>query len=660
MMNMLRMRTSSSSEEECYCCNHISRFKKAKPRSRWLATTDRADSIDTSSSSSSKELPDEDASLDDVESIPEDDGATDGDWGVDSDPAADDDVASIPEDAMDVDSDPADVMDLDVVEAPPVDLDVPPAPIDWLPVEMMCHVASFLDPASIAALRQVSARWRDVVDSKSRVSVRPDDITPIINRSGDPLGVFHLTIESRRRRASTSITDPIASIVAPSKSKTLEATSTAVVNAPLPAIWSVTALEDGTNNDLLLRVLRGGFVRKLELINYGRESITWLPRLLPLHANLCELHIVLGRAGHKCVNPIVLAIGHQLRVMTVPNVASLGGADLPLLKTLSVCSQPERSLDFLYTVKHEPTARPGSIQLYYVVREYERRIRRVCNTYLPCAMRIIDAPRLTTVTIAYHKHASFVYRFALPIGLPYDQITDLTLIGAKLDSWTDLFTLPLPQIVRLTVRDVKVRYTYGSRDSGADYNLVADLRPRLGRPVLSSPLWSSVSIWCVSPNLRQLSIVQSPFRKRVSFPLCARVISVIYYAFPVLERLEFVECLPAAYRDVNVVEHAAAQVAPVQKQRVDGTVQRRRCTRPSEMQSRHVKQIRTLQRMCWRPPGERPATGVRHQTVIQFISTRSFAVSYMLQQDDSNHPVTLCNRCTHNLPLTEMEEYNVE
>lgn len=398
--------------------------------------------------------------------------------------------------------------------------------VDTFPVELLQHLVSRLDPASAAAFRQVNFKCRTIVDSVPLLAVKITTELLDTNDSNGPAGVCSLKILSAR--------------------------SASHINANLSAVQSVEAIADGVHNDLLRTIVQDHkSLRKLTLRvgpKCALDDLVWL-KSLPKHTHLSELVLDGSFSVPSLGRRYLEAVKDQLRVLTVRNTGDLGGLEFSKLHTLTVSMQPH-SFSSDTVVHHEPTASPGSVLLRMVTQHslgdggshhrYGLSTRHVSVT--PGA-RVTSspnlAPKLKILTISYPpamryaNAAALPGRFALPSGLSYHQVTDLTLVNAKMHSWADLFVLPLAQAVRVSLYDTAVEYDYESSPINNRTNL---------QPPVDQVLPVAIPMWCVLPNLCQLLIRQSHASLR-SFSLHGQTLMVLNEAFPALKRLDLVDSI---------------------------------------------------------------------------------------------------------------------
>lgn len=386
--------------------------------------------------------------------------------------------------------------------------------VDTFPVELLQHLVSRLDPASAAAFRQVNFKCRTIVDSVPLLAVKITTELLDTNDSNGPAGVCSLKILSAR--------------------------SASHINANLSAVQSVEATAGGVHNDLLRTIVQDHkSLRKLTLRvgpKCALDDLVWL-KSLPKHTHLSEL--VLDGSFSVPGRRYLEAVKDQLRVLTVRSTGDLGGLEFSKLHTLTVSMQPH-SFSSDTVVHHEPTASPGSVLLRMVTQHslgdggshhrYGLSTRHVSVTSSPNL-----APKLKILTISYPPAMRYANagRFALPSGLSYHQVTDLTLVNAKMHSWADLFVLPLAQAVRVSLYDTAVEYDYESSPINNRTNL---------QPPVDHVLPVAIPMWCVLPNLRQLLIRQSHASLR-SFSLHGQTLMVLNEAFPALKRLDLVDSI---------------------------------------------------------------------------------------------------------------------
>lgn len=390
--------------------------------------------------------------------------------------------------------------------------ETPSSVVDRLPMEMMRHIASFLCPKAARALRQVSVRWRAAVDSvPALLAVRvPSRIEP---------ASFWSTVRARHLTFASSV------VIA----------DTATLH--LDAVQSMTAHLFGEKNPSVDTILtETTSLRKVHLKTSLPDNLVAWPEP-QLHTHLSEVHLDFGQTTtNQLAKSIVSALRNQLRVLSVPTLNDLV-VELPLLETLSVNLQNPAAYrgGLIHTV---PIAAPNHTPLRFY------RLSSIRTVYTPSIADDSDpitAPRLRTLTIKYTTNGDAYSRFVLPSLLPCHQLTHLTLINAVFLQWTDLFLLPLPQIVQLSVRDPRMLLRHCNWLLPKAYMMPPIERRRVHHLIPKD--WPG-AFWCVAPNLRRLSISQRPKDDDtlgcVFSPYTHTMQLLLYDAFPRLEHLDLV------------------------------------------------------------------------------------------------------------------------
>lgn len=387
--------------------------------------------------------------------------------------------------------------------------ETPSAVVDRLPMEMMRHIASFLCPKAARALRQVSVRWRAAVDSVPvLLAVRvPSRIEPVS---------FWSTVRARHLTFASSV------VIADKATLHLD------------TVQSMTAhLFDEKNTSVDTILTETTSLRKVHLKTTLPDNLVAWPKP-QLHTHLSEVHLDFGQTTtNQLAKSIVSALRNQLRVLSVPTLNDLV-EELPLLETLSVNLQNPATYRG-GSIHHVSNAAPNHTPL----RCYHLGIRTV---YVPSIANDLDpikAPRLRTLTIKYDAAVDVYSRFVLPSLLPCHQITHLTLINAVFLQWTDLFLLPLPQIVQLSVQNTRMLLRHCNWLLPKAY-MVPSVELRRFRRLI--PKDCPGAFWCVAPNLRRLSISQrdEDILGRVFSPYTHIMQLLLYDAFPCLEHLDLV------------------------------------------------------------------------------------------------------------------------
>lgn len=422
--------------------------------------------------------------------------------------------------------------------------------LDEFPLEMLRHIVSFMGPSELAIARGLNTTFKSLVDELPNrlAATLPTDPGP---SSLGPPSLHHLTIKSSEAYAIAASYWAITSI--------------SVFNKGLKHPYWRNLLETSTHLEQLDLVYTKPIIKPTGIptsctthdLYYIDPWIGYAPHVIK-GSSLRELHMVVDEKEqtdlYKIVRMVVRGLARQLQVLTVPDVNSLVPKsnplklELPLLETLTLCAV-RPTCDAVHNNYHEAMFQrniPLRILNTYADAPYTEKSQ---YSVLPSSINVSQyntcpnfvAPKLTSVTIRLsrhgeapcvnntHRHSYFQKkRLTLPDGLPYNQIKNLTLVEARLGSWTDLFILGLSNLVTLTVRDATIQNSIPNRKMlEVSFKLVQ----------------TAVPMWCVTPTLRQLSIVQAADR-RDPFPMDHLTLMALSDAFPALERVKLASAVP--------------------------------------------------------------------------------------------------------------------
>lgn len=399
-----------------------------------------------------------------------------------------------------------------------------------LPIEMLRHVASFLDHKSAISFRCVNSQCRAIAETLPLFSVtmrehkqHQTELPP-----AGPAGVYHLTVKSWSNQP---------------------------VNATLSAVRSMSVAKSGVFSlPLKEKLTKSRNLRRLDLIESsaylgvynglpeetpGFDQNEWMPEIskaLSQHPYLCELHIV---ERLSAMTPLVATLSKQLRVLTVPTSQMVTGISFPVLEKLTICSE----LTIMgRNIRHQKHDAPGKCLKLRVITahcgddKFTKYDMHTTNALLEEEKLV--APRLHTLTIVYATGGGRLnYWYALPGGLPYRQVTNLTLANALFNTWVDLFLIPLPNVEQLTLLDTRVRNARVSPQTCPGLEHVT-------RPAIYAISLPTVpQAWYVAPKLKRLTVDQRQIGLVPFVPMTKYMPLVVHDAFPKLERLDIVDTL---------------------------------------------------------------------------------------------------------------------
>lgn len=422
--------------------------------------------------------------------------------------------------------------------------------LDAFPLELLRHIVSFMGPSELAIARGLNTTFKSLVDEL------PNRLAATLPKTPSSLGppsLHHLTIKSSEVDA---IAESYWTIRAASY---WTIRSISVFDEGLKHPYWRTLLETSTHLEQLDLVYTKPIFKLKKTptsctthwLCYTDPWISYAPSVIEC-SNLRELHMVVDEKEqtdlYEIVRLVVHGLARQLQVLTVPDVNSLVPAsdplkqELPLLETLTLCAvRPTCTDDEASFQRNIPLRILNTYETgpYTETSQYSVLSSTINVSHYTCPNFV--APKLTSVTIRWarygaapctngnHRHGYLQKkRLTLPDGLPYHQIKNLTLVEAQLDSWTDLFILGLSNLVTLTVRDATIQNDIPSRKT---------LRISFGL------VQTAVPMWCVTPTLRQLSIVQAAER-RDPFPMDHLTLMALSDAFPALERVKLASAVP--------------------------------------------------------------------------------------------------------------------
>lgn len=490
--------------------------------------------------------------------------------------------------------------------------------LDAFPLEILRHIVSFMGPSELAIARGLNTTFKSLVDELPN---RLAATLPEISSSLGPPSLHHLTIQSSEVYAIAASYRTISSI--------------SVFDEGLKHPYWRTLLEISTHLEQLDLVYTKPIFKPKKTptsctthrLYYTDPWISYAPSVIKC-SSLRELHMVVDEKEqtdlYKIVRLVVRGLARQLQVLTVPDVNSLVPEsdplklELPLLETLTLCAVRPTCTDE-YTVHEDRFQLDVPLRILYTEKSQYSVLPSTINvSHYTCPNFV--APKLTSVTIRRarhgaapctndnHRHGYFQQkRLTLPDGLPYHQIKNLTLVEAQLDSWTDLFILGLSSLVTLTVRDATIQNDIPSRKTlQISFGLVQ----------------TAVPMWCVTPTLRQLSIVQAAER-RDPFPMDHLTLMALSDAFPALERVKLASAVPINRSMSDNMDDARFAALEFICRSVD------------------------REAFYLDPFDCNPTMNIEHLSRFQFAPNRSLTVSYRLLPNYSPHTVVISPTARH-------------
>lgn len=501
--------------------------------------------------------------------------------------------------------------------------------LDAFPLELLRHIVSFMGPSELAIARGLNTTFKSLVDEL------PNRLAATLPKTASSLGppsLHHLTIKSSEVDA---IAESYWTIRAASY---WTIRSISVFDEGLKHPYWRTLLETSTHLEQLDLVYTKPIFKPKKTptsctthwLCYTDPWISYAPSVIKC-SNLRELHMVVDEKEqtdlYKIVRLVVHGLARQLQVLTVPDVNSLVPAsdplklELPLLETLTLCAvRPTCTDDEASFQRNIPLCILNTYETgpYTEKSQYSVLSSTINVSHYTCPNFV--APKLTSVTIRRARHGAAPCtngnhrhgylqkkRFTLPDGLPYHQIKNLTLVEAQLDSWTDLFILGLSNLVTLTVRDATIQNDIPNRKT---------LRISFGL------VQTAVPMWCVTPTLRHLSIVQAAER-RDPFPMDHLTLMALSDAFPALERVKLASAVPTSRSMSDKMDDARFAALEFICRSVD----------------REAFYLDPLD--C------NPTMNIEHLSRFQFAPNRSLTVSYRLLPNYSPHTVVISPTARH-------------
>lgn len=413
-----------------------------------------------------------------------------------------------------------------------------------LPIEMLQHVASFLDHKSTLSFRCVNSQCRAIAETMPLFSVtmkehkqHQTELPPPVG----PAGVYHLTVKSWSNQPVNATLSTVRS---------MSVAKSGVFSLPLKE--KLTESRNLRRLDLIESSAYLGVYNGLPEETPGFDQDEWMSEIstaLSQHPYLRELHIV---EHSSAMTPLVATLSKQLRVLTVPTSQTVKGISFPVLEKLTICSEVTI---VGRNIRHQKHDAPGKCLKLRVITAHcgDDKFTKydMLTTNALLEKEELVAPRLHTLTIAY-KTGGFRlnYWYALPEGLPYSQVTNLTLANALFNTWVDLFLIPLPNVEQLTLLDTRVRNTRVSPHTC--HGLEHVTRPA----IYAISLPTIPQAWYVAPKLKRLTVEQRQIGLVPFVPMTKYMPLVVNDAFPKLERLNIADAL------INDPKNALCSASP--------------------------------------------------------------------------------------------------